>query len=112
VEDSELKTGRRSEGLFFAGSSFMQKAASGLGVFASGMLLSVAHFPTHAVPGHVDPAIIRNFALIYLPATAITYLIATALIGFYPITREGHEENLRRLAAEVGQASEPVDMLE
>jgi Na+/melibiose symporter-like transporter len=112
VEDSELKTGRRSEGLFFAGSSFMQKAASGLGVFASGLLLSAAHFPAHAIPGHVDPAIIRHFALIYLPATAITYLIATALIGFYPITRQGHAENLRRLAAEVGQAAEPVDMLE
>jgi Na+/melibiose symporter-like transporter len=112
VEDSELKTGRRSEGLFFAGSSFMQKAASGLGLFASGIVLSVAHFPAHATPGHVDPAIIRHFALIYLPLTALLYIAASALIGFYPITREGHEENLRRLAAEVGQASEPVDMLE
>ena len=112
VEDSELKTGRRSEGLFFAGSSFMQKAASGLGLFASGLVLSAAHFPAHAVPGHVDPAILRNFALIYLPATAITYIVATALIGFYPITREGHAENLRRLAAETGQAAEPVNMLE
>lgn len=112
VEDSELRTGRRSEGLFFAGSSFMSKAASGLGVFASGLVLSIAHFPAHAVPGHVDPAIIRHFALIYLPATAITYFIATALIGLYPITREAHSENLRRLAAETGQAAEPVDILE
>jgi GPH family glycoside/pentoside/hexuronide:cation symporter len=112
VEDNELRTGRRSEGLFFAGSSFMQKAASGLGLFASGLLLEAAHFPAHAVPGHVDPAILRNFALIYLPTTALTYIAATALIGFYPITREGHAENLRRLAAEAGQAAEPVNMLE
>lgn len=112
VEDSELKTGRRSEGLFFAGSSFMVKAASGLGVFGSGLVLSAAHFPAHALPGHVDPAIIRHFALIYLPATVFIYLAATAIIGLYPITRQAHAENLRRLAAEAGQAVEPVNMLE
>ncbi|HEY2034571.1 MAG TPA: MFS transporter [Rhizomicrobium sp.] len=110
VEDSELKTGRRSEGLFFAGSSFMQKSASGLGLLASGLVLNAAHFPTHAVPGHVDPAIIHNFALIYLPVTVTLYLVAMAIIGLYPITRESHNENLRKLAAEVAQAGEPVDM--
>ncbi|HEY5338632.1 MAG TPA: MFS transporter [Rhizomicrobium sp.] len=110
VEDSELKTGRRSEGLFFAGSSFMQKSASGLGLLGSGLILSAAHFPAHAVPGHVDPQIIRNFALIYLPVTVVLYLVAMAIIGLYPITRETHEENLRKLASEVAQAGEPVDM--
>lgn len=110
VEDSELKTGRRSEGLFYAGSSFMQKAASGLGLLASGLVLSAAHFPAHAVPGHVDPQIIRNFAIIYIPLTSLIYGVATAIIGLYPITRETHEENLRQLAAEAAQAGESVDM--
>jgi Na+/melibiose symporter-like transporter len=110
VEDSELKTGRRSEGLFFAGASFMQKCASGLGLLASGLILSTAHFPAHAIPGHVAPAIVRNFALIYLPVTTILYLIAMAIIGLYPISRESHIENLRKLASEVAQAGEPVDM--
>ena len=32
VEDSEIKTGRRSEGIFFAANSFAQKAVNGLGV--------------------------------------------------------------------------------
>jgi GPH family glycoside/pentoside/hexuronide:cation symporter len=90
----------------------MVKAASGLGVFGSGLVLSAAHFPAHALPGQVDPAIIRHFALIYLPATVFIYLAATAIIGLYPITREAHAENLRRLAAEAGQAVEPVNMLE
>ena len=31
VEDSEIKTGRRSEGLFFAARSLVGKAATGLG---------------------------------------------------------------------------------
>jgi GPH family glycoside/pentoside/hexuronide:cation symporter len=33
VEDSELKTGRRSEGLFFSAASLIAKAVSGVGIF-------------------------------------------------------------------------------
>ena len=39
VENSELKTGRRSEGLFFAAASFVNKAVSGIGIFASSLIL-------------------------------------------------------------------------
>lgn len=109
VEDHELKTGRRSEGLFFAGSSLIQKAVTGLGVFASGVVLWLAHFPTHAVPGHVDPQVVRTFALIYLPAVVVLYGIALAILGLFPITREKHGENLRRLAEDVAlTTSAPV----
>ena len=100
VEDSELKTKRRSEGLFFAGSSFMAKAVSGLGILLSGLLLSVVGFPDNAVPGHVDPAIIRNMALVYLPAIVVLYGLGITIISRFPIDRHHHEENLRKLAAE------------
>ncbi|MGH7819718.1 MAG: MFS transporter, partial [Candidatus Binatia bacterium] len=39
VEDSETVTGRRSEGVFFAASSFVAKSVSGVGVFLSTLLL-------------------------------------------------------------------------
>ena len=107
VEDSELSTGRRSEGLFFAGNSLIQKAVTGLGVFAAGIVLWLAHFPTNAMPGRVDPAIIRNFALIYVPAVFVIYGLSLAVISRFPITRERHEENLRRLAGEAGLVTEP-----
>ncbi|MEI9994818.1 MAG: MFS transporter [Rhizomicrobium sp.] len=100
VEDSELKTGRRSEGLFFAGSSFMAKAVSGLGLLLSGQLLHLIGFPDDAVPGHVAPAIIHNMGLVYLPSVVTLYIIGIAIISRFPIDRSHHEENLRRLAAE------------
>ncbi len=108
VEDSERKTGRRSEGLFFAGNSFMQKAVTGLGVFASGLVLSLVQFPQNAMPGHVDPAIVRNLAIVYVVAISGIYLLATLVISFFPITRAVHEENLRRLAAEAAEADAPL----
>src|SRR5206468_2832406 len=104
VEDSELKTGRRSEGLFFAGSSLIQKAVTGLGVFASGIVLWLAGFPSNAVPGHVDPEVVRRFALIYVPAVVVLYSISLMIVSFFPITREAHNENLRRLAEETALA--------
>ena len=40
VEESQLRTGRRSEGLFYAANTLMQKSTSGLGVFAAGLLVA------------------------------------------------------------------------
>ena len=100
VEDSELKTGRRSEGLFFAGSSFMAKAVSALGILGSGLLLRAINFPDNAVPGHVDPTVVRNMALVYMPSVAILYALGILTIRRFPIDRAVHEENLRKLAAD------------
>jgi len=110
VEDSEIKTGRRSEGLFFAGNSFLAKAVTGLGLFASGVLLAVSGFPTGAVPGKVDPAIVHHFAVVYLTTITIVYGLGVIALAFFPITRETHQKNLRTLAAELAQAQESVDM--
>jgi Na+/melibiose symporter-like transporter len=98
VEDSQLATGRRSEGLFFAASSFIQKAVSGIGVFASGLLLAVAQFPANAKPGAVDPAILRHLVLLYVPIQGVLYGVTLLLLSRYRINRESHQANLRRLS--------------
>jgi glycoside/pentoside/hexuronide:cation symporter, GPH family len=108
VEDSERTTGRRSEGLFFAANSFLQKSASGLGLLFSGIVLAVAHFPAKANPGNIDPHIVRNLALVYLPSIVLLYVISILIVGFYRITRENHEENLRRLAEELALSSATI----
>ena len=104
VEDSQLRTGRRSEGLFFSAASFTQKAVSGFGIFISGAILSFVHFPANAGRGGtVDPAIIRHLALVYLPTVVAGYLISGLWLLGYRITRKSHEANLQQLA-EAGEA--------
>ncbi|MGN6516799.1 MAG: MFS transporter [Rhizomicrobium sp.] len=110
VEDSELKTGRRSEGLFFAGNSLLQKAVTGLGLFASGLLLWAAGFPANAIPGQVDPGVVHHFAVVYLATITVVYGLGMVILWFFPITRETHQANLKVLAAEMAQAQESVDM--
>lgn len=98
VEDSELKTGRRSEGLLFSAASMIQKCVSGLGVLGSGLILSVIHFPLHARPGHVDPLILRHLALVYVPTLAVLFVLSAAFTAAFRIDRSRHEDNLRQLA--------------
>ncbi|HWA31052.1 MAG TPA: MFS transporter, partial [Rhizomicrobium sp.] len=84
VEDSEIKTGRRNEGLFFAGNSFLAKAVSGLGLLGSGLLLWASGFPTGAIPGKVDPAIVHHFALVYLVTITVVYGLGVVVIAMFP----------------------------
>ena len=102
VEDSEVATGRRSEGVFVAANSFIQKATSGIGIFASTLLLGAIGFPRDAKPGQVDPEIVRMLGLVYAPVLIGLYVLAIAFLATYRISRATHEDNLRRLATSQG----------
>ncbi|MDA0822266.1 MAG: MFS transporter [Proteobacteria bacterium] len=98
VEDSEIVTGRRSEGSFFAASSFAQKAVNGLGVIVAGQILAWSKFPTEAKPGEVAMTVLNDLALAYVPALWSFYGIAIVLLYFYGISRERHRRNLAQLS--------------
>lgn len=100
VEDSEMRTGRRSEGVFFAGSFFVQKCTSGIGIFAAGLILAIAEFPEAAKPGQVPMATVDRLTLIF----AVTYLALSLAVAFFytrfPFGRAEHEGRLAALAAD------------
>jgi len=99
AEDSEVATGRRSEGVFVAANMFVQKAVSGVGIFGSSLLLGAVGFPRDAKPGAVDPVVIWRLGFLYVTLLVTVYAIAIGFLSTYRISRESHEENLRRLAA-------------
>lgn len=99
VEDEELKTGRRQEGVFFAAIAFANKATTGLGIFAAGLIVGAIGFPQGARPGEVPDEVIRNLGLIYIPVQIVLYGAAVVLLTAYGITRASHAEILRKLAA-------------
>ena len=99
VEDHELGTGHRSEGVMAAASIFIAKTVSGLGIFASSLVLVLVGFPDGAVPGQVDESVIRNLALVYLPLVAVMHGCAIASIFRYRITRESHAATIAALVS-------------
>jgi len=106
VEDSELKTGRRQEGVFFAALAFVNKAVSGVGIFVTSMMIALIHFPAGARPGTVAPEIVRHLGTVFVPVDALLYGAAALLLLGYRISRESHAEALRKLAAAADLAAE------
>ena len=102
VEDSELSTGRRSEGVFVAANAFVQKMVSGVGIFASTLLLASIGFPSDAQPGAVDPLVVRRLGLVYAPSLIVLYLVAIGFLATYGISRERHLSNLEKLTKKAG----------
>lgn len=105
VEDGELKTGRRAEGLFFSASTLVAKAVSGMGILFAAAILSFIHFPIGTRPGQVPFPIIRDLALTYMPIIVLLYGTALVLLTGYKITRASHAETLVLLAAEAERAA-------
>ena len=105
VEASQQETGRRSEGLFFAGYFFMQKCAVGIGTFAAGMILTFADFPQNAVPGRVDVTVLDGLALYYMGTVLTLGIIGVLVLRHFPISRESHNERLRVLNTAAESAS-------
>ena len=105
VEDGELKTGRRAEGLFFSASIMVAKAVSGIGLFAASAILGLIGFPTGMRPDQVGAPVLQHLALTYAPIYAGLYAIGLALLTGYRITRDSHAETLSLLAAKAEAVS-------
>ncbi len=97
IDESTLRTGRRSEGLFYAANSLMQKSVSGLGVMMAGILLTLVKMPDRPQPGEVPHEVINNLALVYIPTIFVLYVGGACFLFFYRLDRKTHEENLERL---------------
>lgn len=104
AEDSAVRTGRHEAGIFFAAASFMQQCSTALGLMMSGVILTWANFPARAAQGEVTPAMMQNLLAYYIPTSASLWLVGCAILLFYPITRRGHDANVRRLKAREAEA--------
>ena len=100
VEQSQIRTGRRSEGVFFAARSFVRKSVSGIGVLMATTLLTLVDFPGDAQPGSVDAATITDLGLLYAPTVFVVYMLAIIAIFAYRISQEIHENNVRTLSSD------------
>ena len=109
VEHSQMSTGRREEGLFFASRSFAQKATSGVGAFIAGVALDLIAFPRGAAPGSVPVETVWDLGFIYGPVLMLFYLLALGSIGFYRITRDGHNERVSVLRSGATPAAKVAD---
>ncbi|EMD82829.1 MFS transporter [Pacificimonas flava] len=111
VEESQLSTGRRTEGLFYAANTFMQKAVSGIGVFAAGLLVAAVGLEPGTDPATLEAGVAQDLALIYVPMLVFLYVAGAACLLFYKIDRTSHEANLRALEERDRRQAANADMI-
>ena len=98
IEENEVRTGQREEGVLFAASLFVRKCVSGLGIFTSAALLAVAGFPAHANPGTIPAETLTRLGECYGASILALNALSMACVTLFRITREAHRRNLSILA--------------
>ena len=106
VDEHELNTGRRQEGIFFGAVSFSNKAASGFGSAIAGIGLDVIRWPTGEnirTAADIPPETITNLGIFFGPCVAGFAVVSVWCYGHYKLDRQRHQEildELRTLRAE------------
>ncbi len=97
VEDSEVQTTRRSEGLFYAARSFASKAISALGIILAGSIVSMVGLDGIKATADMTDTMRIDLASFFLPLYCGLYFLAMYLISKYRIDRDTHKANLETL---------------
>jgi Na+/melibiose symporter-like transporter len=108
VEDVQVKTGRRSEGLLFTADLLPTRIVGSISTLFPGLLLAWVAFPVHARPGPLALALMTRVAWVYLPATVLISLVSISIWSLYRIDQTSHERNLERLRALREDAASPA----
>lgn len=96
VEESQARTGRRSEGVFFAGSFFVQKLVGGMGTLIAGTILAIAQFPANARAETLDAATLSRLMLVFALTLLVFYGLSALAYARFPFGRAEHEARLAR----------------
>jgi GPH family glycoside/pentoside/hexuronide:cation symporter len=107
VEDSQRRTGKRAEGLFFAGPHLVQKCVSGLGLMIKGLILTAVGFSATAEFAE-KAAAIQDLALVIVGLGVVLPCISLYLLSRYEITQAMHSDNLANLG--YVDDEEPVEL--
>jgi len=98
VEQSELNTGTRSEGVFFAAATFMRKFGEGFGIVIAGFVLAGVGLAAGAQQGEVSEDTLWMLGAVYVPIVWALYGSVIAIISFYDIDRSKHDAAVRQLS--------------
>ena len=98
VEDSEIDTSRRSEGLFYATRGFAAKAMSAGGIFAAGIIVTLVGMESFVTAEDMTRDHRILLTSLFLPLYCGLHATAIVLLMFFRIQKDTHEQNLATLA--------------
>lgn len=105
LDEQELNTGQRQEGVFFAASAFVSKATSGVGALVAGVVIDIAGLETGAEPGTVSTGVLQSLGLFTIVPVAILALVAFGFYRAIHMNREDHRRVQEQLSARFAETN-------
>jgi len=97
IDQQEITSGRRQEGVVFAAGAFVAKATTGVGALIAGIVIDVAGLKAGSIPGHVDESVLQSLGWFTLAMTGGLGLLACFYYSRLRLGREEHLEMRRQL---------------
>ena len=97
VEDSEIDTNRRAEGLFYATRGFAAKAMSAGGIFLAGIIVTLVGMESFVTAEDMTRDHRVLLTSLFLPLYCGLHATAIVLLMFFKIQKDTHEQNLETL---------------
>ena len=111
VDEHELITGLRQEGIFFSSVSFSNKMTSGIGTVAAGFALALIDWPTGAdvqTAADIGAETIAWLGLIYGPIVSGFALVCVYCYSKYGLNRQRHADIVAELAVLRAERAQPA----
>lgn len=100
IDENELLTGLRQEGLYYSARAFFSKASYSFGHLFAGVMLDLfVHLPFEAVPGQLDEGTLTRLGLMAGPIMGIAAIFSLLIYSHYDLTKENHSKILDELEA-------------
>jgi GPH family glycoside/pentoside/hexuronide:cation symporter len=98
IDEQELETGERQEGIFFSASAFASKAVGGLGTLLGGISLSLIGLPSNIEAAAAPADAIFRMGVFMGPIVGLSYLIPIYLYSRYRLDKSRLSEIQATLA--------------
>lgn len=88
LDEQELSTGLRQEGVFFAAGTFVLKATTGLGAMLAGIVIDIIGLSPGSEPGSIEPSVLQSLGWFTVTLTGGMAFIAFVFYSRIRMTRE------------------------
>jgi Na+/melibiose symporter-like transporter len=98
LDEQELATGLRQEGVFFAASTFVLKATTGLGNLLAGIVVDLVGLAPGSEPGTIEASVLQNLGWFAVTLTGGMALLGAVFYRAIHMNRDDLERIRRELA--------------
>ena len=92
VDEYEVSSNKRNEGIFFSILSFAYKCTVGVGYLIGGLLLKLISFPTQTSSIEISDKIVQSLTFIGGPLLLLVYISSLIFLIYYPLDKKKYKK--------------------